>query len=41
MDALPKVRLMIRLGIGYDQIDDAGGTERGIAVGNCPIWLLN
>ena len=38
MDALPKVRLMIRLGIGYDQIDDAGGTERGIAVGNCPIY---
>ena len=38
MDALPKVRLMIRLGIGYDQIDDQGGTERGIAVGNCPVY---
>ncbi len=38
MDALPKVRLMIRLGIGYDQIDDQGGTERGIAVGNCPTY---
>ncbi len=36
MDALPKVRLMIRLGIGYDQIDDVAATERGIAAGNCP-----
>jgi len=37
-NALPKVRLMIRLGIGYDQIDDDAATERGIAVGNCPIY---
>lgn len=38
MDALPKVRLMIRLGIGYDQIDDVAATERGIAAGNCPTY---
>ena len=38
MDALPKVRLMIRLGIGYDQIDDVAATERGIAAGNCPAY---
>lgn len=38
MDALPNVRLMIRLGIGYDQIDDVAATARGIAAGNCPTY---
>ena len=36
MDALPKVRLMIRWGVGYDQIDAAAATLRGIAVANAP-----
>ncbi len=36
MDALPNVRLIIRWGVGYDQIDVAAATARGIAVGNAP-----
>jgi D-3-phosphoglycerate dehydrogenase len=38
MDALPAVRLLIREGVGYDQIDVAAASERGIAVANAPTY---
>ncbi len=38
MDALPNVRLIIRWGVGYDQIDVAAATARGIAVANAPTY---
>ncbi len=36
LEALPKVRLAIRAGIGYDVIDTEAATELGVAVGNAP-----
>jgi D-3-phosphoglycerate dehydrogenase len=38
MDALPKLRLVIRWGVGYDQIDAVAAQARGIAVGNAPAY---
>lgn len=38
MSALPKVRLIIRWGVGYDMIDAEAATARGIAVGNAPTY---
>lgn len=38
MSALPRVRLMIRWGVGYDMIDAVAATERGIAVANAPTY---
>ncbi len=38
MDALPKVRLIGRWGVGYDMIDAEAATERGIAVVNTPTY---
>ena len=38
MDALPKVKLIIRWGVGYDMIDADAAAERGIAVANTPTY---
>ncbi len=38
MDALPKLRLVIRWGVGYDQIDAVAAEARGIAVANAPAY---
>lgn len=40
MDALPRVRLIIRWGIGYDMIDVAAATAHGIAVANTPNYAV-
>lgn len=40
MDRLPKLRFISRLGIGYDMIDVAAATERGIAVANTPAYCV-
>ncbi len=36
LDALPRCRLVVRWGIGFDQIDLVAATERGVAVANAP-----
>jgi len=36
MDALPKLRVIGRAGVGVDNIDVKGATERGIVVMNAP-----
>ena len=38
MDALPKVRLLVRWGVGYDMIDVNAASARGIAVANTPTY---
>ena len=37
MDALPDLRYVSKCGIGYDSIDVAAATERGILVTNTPV----
>lgn len=36
--SLPRVRLAIRWGVGYEQIDVGGATEEGVLVANCPTY---
>lgn len=36
LDRLPEVRVVSRLGVGYDSVDVAAATERGVAVFNVP-----
>lgn len=38
MDSLPRLRLIVRWGVGYDQIDVPAATRRGIAVANAPTY---
>ncbi len=38
MEALPNCRLVVRWGVGYDQIPIRDATELGIAVGNAPAY---
>ncbi len=38
MSALPRCRLVIRWGVGYDMIDVGAATECGIAVANAPAY---
>jgi len=38
MEALPNCRLVVRWGVGYDQIPVRDATELGIAVGNAPAY---
>jgi D-3-phosphoglycerate dehydrogenase len=38
LDALPNLRVISRLGIGYDMIDVEAATQRGIAVTNTPSY---
>ena len=38
LEALPRVRLAIRWGVGFEQIDTAAATELGVAVANAPTY---
>ena len=40
LDALPGVRMISRLGIGYDMVDLEAATERGVAVANTPDYCI-
>jgi D-3-phosphoglycerate dehydrogenase / 2-oxoglutarate reductase len=40
LDALPGVRMVSRLGIGYDMVDVEAATERGVAVANTPDYCI-
>jgi D-3-phosphoglycerate dehydrogenase len=41
LDAAPRCRFISRLGIGYDMIDVAAATERGVAVANTPEYCVD
>jgi D-3-phosphoglycerate dehydrogenase len=41
LDALPTVRFISRLGIGYDMIDVEAATVRGVAVANTPDYCID
>ncbi len=41
LDAAPSCRFISRLGIGYDMIDVAAATERGVAVANTPDYCVD
>ena len=41
LDAAPRCRFVSRLGIGYDMIDVAAATERGVAVANTPDYCVD
>jgi D-3-phosphoglycerate dehydrogenase / 2-oxoglutarate reductase len=41
LDALPTVRFISRLGIGYDMIDVDAATARGVAVANTPDYCID
>lgn len=38
LEALPSVRLAIRWGVGFEQIDSGAATELGVAVANAPTY---
>jgi len=40
LDRLPSVRFISRLGIGYDMIDIAAASERGVLVANTPAYCV-
>lgn len=40
MDQLPNLRIISRLGIGYDMVDVVAATARGIAVANTPSYCI-
>ncbi|UNK70730.1 C-terminal binding protein [Microbacterium sp. H1-D42] len=40
MDRMPNLKMISRLGIGYDMIDVAAATARGIAVANTPSYCI-
>jgi D-3-phosphoglycerate dehydrogenase len=40
LDGLPACRFVSRLGIGYDMIDVAAATQRGVAVANTPDYCV-
>lgn len=40
LDAMPKVRVAVRNGVGYDAIDVPAATERGIWVANVPDYCI-
>jgi D-3-phosphoglycerate dehydrogenase len=40
LDALPKLRVAVRNGVGYDAIDVPAATERGIWVANVPDYCI-
>ncbi len=40
MDQMPKCKVLVRYGIGYDSIDVPAATERGIVVCNLPDYCL-
>jgi D-3-phosphoglycerate dehydrogenase len=40
LDALPKVRVAVRNGVGYDAIDVQAATDRGIWVANVPDYCI-
>ncbi|MEP7198547.1 MAG: C-terminal binding protein, partial [Chloroflexota bacterium] len=41
MDGLPRCRLIVRWGVGYDMIDVGAATARGIAVANTPTYATD
>src|SRR5258708_6744430 len=41
LGAAPRCRFISRLGIGYDMIDVAAATERGVAVANTPDYCVD
>src|SRR5260370_11083433 len=41
LDAAPRCRFISRLGIGYDMIDVAAATERGVAVAHTPDYFVD
>lgn len=41
LDAAPRCRFVSRLGIGYDMIDVAAATRRGVAVANTPDYCVD
>ncbi len=40
MDRMPKLRIISRVGIGYDMVDVEAATARGIAVANTPSYCI-
>jgi D-3-phosphoglycerate dehydrogenase len=40
MDALPRLRCVVRYGVGYETIDVSAATERGIWVANVPDYCI-
>lgn len=40
MDGMPKLRIISRVGIGYDMVDVDAATARGIAVANTPSYCI-